>query len=283
MLRIALPNKGRLADDVRALFEAAGYEIRIRGERALSAQLSDDIEALFVRAQDITEFVADGAADAGITGHDLVCECEGTVEELLDLGFGQCRLVLAVPVDGRHTLETLSHGLRVATSFPRSARKFFSERDLKVEVVGVSGAAEVAPKLGVADAIVDLVSTGSTLRINGLTEVATLLQSSARLIANPSVTGAKRGVLEELMLALGSVLRARRLRYLMANAPRTALQRIRELLPGINGPTVTDVLDGKFVAVHAVVEADRLRRVTADLKAIGCEGILVTRIERMIP
>jgi ATP phosphoribosyltransferase len=284
VLRIALPNKGRLAEDVRALFEDAGYDVRFRGERALSALLGDDLEALFVRAQDITEFVADGAADAGITGSDLVSESGARVDELLDLGFGRCRLVVAVPQAAPKTLEALKPGTRVATSFVNTARRFFTERGVQVEVVPISGAAEIAPKMGVADAIVDLVSTGSTLLVNGLVEVATVLTSTARLIARPNATAAQKARLDELAMALGSVLRARGQRYLMANAPRTELARVREILPGLNGPTVTDVMDGgRMVAVHAVIPADRVRRVAADLKAAGCEGILVTRIERIIP
>ncbi len=284
MLRIALPNKGRLSDEIRALFEDAGYDVRYRGERALSAALSDDLEALFVRAQDIPEFVADGAADAGITGFDLVNESGRQVDELLDLGFGRCRLVVALPEDGPRTLDALRPGTRVATSFVQSARRFFADRNLPVEVVPISGAAEITPKLGIADAIVDLVSTGSTLRVNGLVEVATLLTSTARLIARPDATPAARRGLDELAMNLGSVLRGRGQRYLMANAPRAELAQIRKILPGLNGPTVTDVMDGgRFVAVHAVVPAERVRRVISQLKEVGCEGILVTRIERIIP
>ncbi|MGA9521642.1 MAG: ATP phosphoribosyltransferase [Myxococcaceae bacterium] len=284
MLRIALPNKGRLSDDVRELFEDAGYDVRFRGDRALSASLGDDLEALFVRAQDIPEFVADGAADAGITGFDLVNESGRRVDELLDLGFGRCRLVVALPEDGPRTLDALRPGTRIATSFVNTARRFFADRNLAVEVVPVTGAAEIAPKLGVADAVVDLTSTGSTLRMNGLVEVATVLTSTARLIARPDASPSARRGLDELAMSLGSVLRARGQRYLMANAPREELPQIRKILPGLNGPTVTDVMDGgRFVAVHAVVPAKLVRRVTTELKAVGCEGILVTRIERIIP
>lgn len=284
MLRIALPNKGRLAEDIRTLFEDAGFDVRFRGERALSASLGDDVEALFARAQDIPEFVADGAADAGITGFDLVQESGAKVEELLDLGFGRCRLVLAAPEDGPRALDQFRPGSRVATSFVNIARRFFSERGAAVEVVQVSGAAEIAPRMGVADVVVDLVSTGSTLKVNGLVEVETLLTSTARLFARPNRSPEVRRALDELSMALGAVLRARGQRYLMANAPRSALPRIREILPGLSGPSVADVMDGgRMVAVHAVVAADRVRRVTSDLKTIGCEGILVTRIERIIP
>ncbi len=285
MLRIALPNKGRLAEGVRGVFADAGLEIRARGERALSASLGGEFEAIFVRSQDIPELVSDGIADAGVTGWDLVCEAGRAVDVRLDLEFGQCRLVLAVREDsGIERVEQLPAGTRVATVFPRLARKFFQERGLGVEVVPVSGATEVAPHLGIADVIVDLTSTGSTLRTNGLKEVCTLLDSTARLVARPGLTSDRGRALGELEDALASVLRARGKRYLMANVPRARLEAVREVLPGLNGPTVIELYgSGPLVAVHAVVAEASLYRTVAALKALGGEGILVTRIERLLP
>ncbi len=284
MLKIALPNKGRLSEDVRELFNDAGLEIRSRGDRALTASLGGEFEALFVRTQDIPELVADGAADAGITGWDLVCESGRPLASLLDLELGRCRLVVAVRDEWPADLRAIPAKSRAASCFPRLARSFFAERGLEVEVVPVSGAAEVAPHLGIADVVVDLTSTGSTLRMNGLREVATVLESTARLIARPEVSGDARQKLDELSLALGSVIRARDKRYIMANAPREALPRVREVLPGISGPTVIDLLHrDRLVAVHAVVSASAVYRTIAALKALGCEGILVSRIERLVP
>ena len=161
MLRIALPNKGRLAEETRELFEDAGLPIRARGDRALTASLGGEFEAIFVRAQDIPEFVADGAADAGITGWDLVCESERDLDVRLDLGFGACRLVVAAREESgiQHLDQIVAE--RVATVFPRVTRSFFERRSCRVEVVPVSGAAEIAPHLGIADIVVDLTSTGS--------------------------------------------------------------------------------------------------------------------------
>jgi len=280
MLKIALPNKGRLADDARELFDDAGLEVRVRGDRALTASLGGAFEALFVRAQDIPEFVADGAADAGVTGWDLVLESGRTLETRLDLGFGRCRLVVAAREDrAAASLDTLA-GARVATPFPRLAREFFAARAIAVDVVPVSGAAEAAPHLGIADVVVDLTSTGSTLRVNGLREVATVLDSTARLIAAPErLRDDQRAALADLTAALDSVLCARGQRYVMANVPRAALDGVRAVLPGLDGPTVVDVLDGgALVAVHAVVPAADIGRVVAALKALGARGILVTRI-----
>ena len=286
MLRIALPNKGRLADEARELFTDAGLDIRARGERALTASLGDLFEAIFVRAQDIPEFVADGAADAGITGADLVAESDRELETLADLGFGRCRLAVAATDDsGIETIDDVPGGARVATSFPRLTKRFFAASNRTVEVVPVSGAAEIAPHLGIADVIVDLVSTGSTLRVNGLHEVATVLESSARMVvAANRQRGDAAQALDDLVAALESVLRARCQRYLMANVPRSRLADVRRVLPGLNGPTVVDIMNsGEHVAVHAVVPASNVYRIVAELKSLQAEGILVTRIERLMP
>jgi ATP phosphoribosyltransferase len=292
MLRIALPNKGRLADETRELFEDAGLAVRVRGERALTASLGGEFEAIFVRAQDIPEFVADGAADAGITGWDLVCESGRALDARLDLGFGRCRLVVAAREEsGVREIDDVvraSVAMRVATVFPRVTRRFFAEAGCAVELVPISGAVEIAPHLGLADVIVDITSTGSTLAMNGLREIATVLESSARLIACESRREAwpeaKSRALDELAMALESVLRGRSQRYVMANVPRDSLALVQQVLPGLNGPTVIDILDGgTHVAVHAVVPAASIYRTIADLKALGGEGILVTRIERLMP
>jgi len=285
MLKIALPNKGRLAEETRELFRDAGLEVRASSERALTASLGGEFEALFVRAQDIPEFVADGAADAGVTGFDIVSESGRDLDTLLDLGFGRCRLVVAARDGiGITSLDDVAGTPRVATVFPRLAHRFFEARGQSVEIVPMSGSAEIAPHIGIADVIVDLTSTGSTLRVNGLIEITTILESTARLIAAPGSISEKARALEELVGALSSVLRARDKRYLMANVPRAALDRVKAVLPGIDGPTVVDILDGQsFVAVHAVVDAGSIFRTIADLKALGGSGILVTRIERLMP
>lgn len=289
-LRIALPNKGRLTDDVRALFSDAGLELRAAGERALVASLGGDFEAIFVRAQDIPEFVADGAADVGVTGWDLVRESERDLESVLDLECGKCRLVVAAREESGITsladiARTGNGGPRVATAFPRVTERYFADAHLPITIVPVSGAAEIAPHLGIADIVTDLVSTGSTLRVNQLREISTILESTARLITAPNgLASPRRRAIEELVTALESVLRARGKRYVMANMPRAALDQVRRVLPGLNGPTVIDILNGgDLVAVHAVVAQEAIYRTIADLKALGGQGILVTRIERVMP
>jgi ATP phosphoribosyltransferase len=312
MLRIALPSKGRLAEDARTLFADAGLEVRSPGNRALVASLGGEFEAIFVRAQDIPEFVADGAADAGITGLDLIRESERELDELLDLEFGACRLVVAARAEsGVTSLATLTGVPRVATVFPRLTRHFFEKAGREVIVVPVSGAAEIAPHLGIADIIVDLTSSGSTMRVHDLREIAMVMESSARLITAVRPGGSAQGrasigvgapersstsgardaasddracAISELAAALESVIRARGKRYVMANVPRNALDRVKRVLPGLNGPTVIDLLNGgTHVAVHAVVPQSSIYRTIADLKMLGGEGILVTRIERLMP
>jgi ATP phosphoribosyltransferase len=281
-LRIALPNKGRLSEEALELLERAGLEPEMVSQRALRADLGSDFSALFVRASDIPEFVADGAADLGITGSDLVGEAGRPLETLARLGFGRCRLVVAARDGEWDSPDAFPDGVRIATSFPRSAARWFGERGQRIEVVPISGAAEIAPHIGVADVIVDLVSTGSTLRVNGLRELATIAEAEAVLIARPGALGDPR--VGELVTALESVLRADGKRYLMANVPRTALAELKRVLPGLNGPTIVDVLNGgDQVAAHAVVDQADVYRTIANLKQLGAEGILVTRIERLMP
>jgi len=287
MLKIALPNKGRLADETRDLFRDAGLESRARSDRALTASLGGEFQALFIRAQDIPEFVADGAADVGVTGWDLVQESARPVRSVADLEFGRCRLAIAVREEsGIRQASDVPAGSRIATSFPRIAARYFSERGLQVVVVPISGAAEIAPHVGIADIIIDLVSTGSTLRVNGLREVDTVLDSSARLIVaqDPSrLDDAQRAAADELAAALLSVLHARTRRYLMANVPRDQMPRVHEVVPGLNGPTVIDILGGgTMVAVHAVIPESGVYRTISRLKALGAQGILITRIERLM-
>jgi ATP phosphoribosyltransferase len=286
MLRIALPNKGRLNQDCRELLNDAGLEVRSSSDRALTASLGGEFEAIFVRAQDIPEFVADGAADAGVTGWDLVAESERPLESRLDLEFGPCRLVVAAREDSAiRSLDDLHGTPRVATVFPNLTRSFFAAHGKSVQVVPVSGAVEIAPHLGIADLIVDLTSTGSTLKVNGLREVATVLKSSARLItaAKPADDDSRRRSLDELVLALKSVIAARGQRYVMANVPRNRLDEVKKVLPGISGPTIIDLMNGgTMVAVHAVAPASSIYKTLNAIKQLGGEGILVTRIERLM-
>ena len=286
-IRVALPNKGRLSEQAIDLFEQAGLRPTFRADRALVASLGDDFQAIFVRTQDIPEYVADGAADVGVTGADCVAESGRDVTEMFDLGFGRCRLVVAVGDESDvQSAKEVAAGTRVATSFPRCAKNYFDALGIPIEIARVSGATEIAPHLGVADVIVDLTSTGSTLRVHSLREIGTVMESTARMVANPSALADPivSGKLGDLASALQSVLAAQRKRYLMANVPKDKLEEVRQVIPGLSGPTIVEVLDGgSWVAAHAVVDADLVYQTISRLKALGAEGILVTKIERLMP
>lgn len=286
-MRVALPSKGRLSERALELLELAGLRAAFAADRALVASLGNDFEAIFVRAQDIPEYVADGAAELGVTGADCVAESGRQVTEVLDLGFGRCRLVVAAREESDvRSAKDLPAGTRVATSFPRCATRHFESLGIPITIAPVSGATEIAPHLGVADVIVDLTSTGSTLKVNGLREIGTVLESTARLVANPAALADKkaRPLIDEVSTALESVIRAQEKRYLMANVPKAKLDEVRAVIPGLSGPTIVEVLDsGTWVAAHAVVDADAVYQTIAKLKALGAQGILVTRIERLMP
>ncbi|HET6380037.1 MAG TPA: ATP phosphoribosyltransferase [candidate division Zixibacteria bacterium] len=277
-LRLALPGKGRLAEPSVRLLHDAGLDFEL-SERRLTSQVSNhDLELLFVRTEDIAEYVADGVVDLGITGQDLVAERGLDVSPILELGFGTCALVLAVPrSSGVREVRELG-GCSIATGFPRLTRVFLEERGVEAQLVEVHGAVEVTPQLGVADAVVDLVATGSTLRLNGLRPIATLLESQAVLIGGNGEDPLVAGLAE----MLAAVVAARDREYMMLNAPASALEAIREIIPGLSEPTVMPLADPSMIAVHSVVERGRLWSLVPALKAAGARDILVVPIERVI-
>ncbi|KAB1197564.1 MULTISPECIES: ATP phosphoribosyltransferase [Haloferax] len=280
-MRIAVPNKGRLHEPTIDLLERAGLHLDNGAERKLYAGTVDpDVTVLFARAADIPEYVRDGAAEVGITGLDQVRESGHELEDLLDLEYGKCRLVLAAPEDGDiDSVEDVA-GKVVATEFPHIARTYFEERDIDAEVVEVTGATELTPHVEMADAIIDITSTGTTLRVNRLAVVDEVLSSSVRLFARPDVVDDPK--VQQLVMALESVRSAEGKRYLMMNAPREKLDEVREVIPGLGGPTVMDVAGDDTVAVHAVVNERDVFEVVSDLKNVGASGILVTEIERLV-
>ena len=280
-LRLALPNKGRLAEPAVELLRAAGLDFELSERRLTAAVSNADLELLFVRTEDIGEYVADGLVELGISGADLVAEHGGDLHPVLPLGFGTCSLVLAVPRDGAIGSVADLAGCRVATSFPRVTNAFLDGAGVSAQVVEVRGAVEVTPQLGVADAVVDLVATGSTLRMNGLRPIATLLASEAVLVGrNGIVTDDER--VPPLVDMLRSVLDARGREYMMMNAPADALDRIRQIIPGLSGPTVMPLADPSQIAVHSVVERSQLWRIVPALKAAGARDILVVPIEKVM-
>ena len=282
-LRLAIPNKGRLVEPTLALLRDAGL-LFDEHDRSLVAQVQNvDLDILFVRASDVAEFVTDAVADLGITGADLLAEADSALPITRRLGYGRCRLAVAVPADSSvERVEDLA-GLRVATAHPNVAREFFRLRQIPLEVIALSGAVEVAPRLGLAEGIVDLVSTGSTLAMNGLRVVEDVLPSEAVLVANPVAASARAASLGALDTMLGAVLAARARKYVMMNAPADRLPQLEALLPGLESPSVIPLAHTGMIAIHSVVGADDVWDLLPRLKAAGASGILVLPIEKIVP
>jgi len=281
-MRIAVPNKGRIHEPSLSLLERAGLPVVDGADRKLYADTVDpDVTVLFARAADIPEYVADGAADLGITGLDQAEEAgHPSVKALLDLEFGECRLVLAAPEDGDVETPYDLEGGTVATEFPRLTREYFDERGIEAAVVEVTGATELTPHVDMADAIVDITSTGTTLQVNRLAVIDEVLASSVHLFAREDVVDDEKT--EQVRTALASVLAADGKRYLMMNADEADLDAIRDVIPGMGGPTVMDVAGEDKVAVHVVVDDGDVFETINSLKAAGASDILVTEIERLV-
>ncbi len=282
-LTLAVPSKGRMAEPALKLCADSGLSFEAT-ERALLVPCANaPVDLLLVRPHDIPEYVQDGVVDVGITGANLVAEAEADVLTLAELGFARCTLEAAVPVDApQRELADLA-GLRVATAYPVSTRALLAERGIAAELVPVSGSVEAAPRLGLADAIVDLVSTGTTASANGLRLIGRLLSSEAVLVGSRTALAKRREQVERLELMLSGVVAARRRRYVMMNAPESALTAIRDVLPGLGAPSVLTLAEAGQIAIHAAVEADQVWDLLPKLKAAGASGILVLPIERLVP
>jgi len=280
-LRLAIPNKGRLAEPSIELLRDAGFVFDPHDRRLVAHVENMDLDILFVRAGDVVEFVEDQVADLGITGLDLLAESESRLRTLRPLRYGHCTLAVAVPDESPHErLEDLA-GLRTATSHPNLARRFFAERSVEAEVIPLSGAVEVAPRLGLAESIVDLVSTGSTLAMNGLRPIAEVLASEAVLVEGPSAE-ARTDEVAAIDLMLSAVLEARRSKYVMMNAPAPRLDELRSILPALASPSIIPLAEEGMIAIHSVVGSDDVWRLLPQLKAAGASGILVLPIEKML-
>ena len=281
-LRLAVPNKGRLVEQTLRLLHDAGLVFEEHDRSLVARVLNFDLDILFVRTNDVIEFVGDGVADLGITGADLLSESGVELPRVRDLGYGRCRLAAAVPTDSpARSIQDLA-GLRIATSHPNTTRRFFADQGIDVSVVPISGAVEVAPRLGLAEAIVDLVSTGSTLVMNGLRQVGNVLASEAILVANPNADASRADELAAIDTMLRAVLAARGRKYLMMNAPAERLPDLERLLPSLESPTIIPLAHEGMIAIHSVVGADEVWGLLPRLKAAGASGILVLPIEKIV-
>ena len=280
-MRVAVPNKGRLHEPSVELLDRAGLPIERTADRKLYADTVDpEVSVLFARAADVPEYVRDGAAAVGITGRDQVVESGADLVELVDLEFGRCRLVLAAPEDGTIAAPADLAGGTVATEFPAVTREYLDREGVDADVVEVTGATELTPHVEMADAIVDITSTGTTLRMNRLAAIDEVLESSVRLYAHPDRADDEK--VQQLVTAFESVLAAEGKRYVMLNAPADRVDEVRDVIPGLGGPTVMDVAGEDIVAIHVVVDERDVFETVADLKSVGASGILVTEIERLV-
>ncbi len=284
-IKIALPSKGRISDPAVELLSKAGIGLKDTVNRKLFSDTYDDqISVMFTRAADIPEFVADGAADLGMTGLDLIEEKEANVKILEDLNFGKSRLVLAAPEESDvKNLSDVKKDSIVATEFPHLTEKYLESNGIPVKIVQLSGSTEIAPFIGVSDLIADLTSTGTTLKMNHLQMVDTILESSVHLIANPVSYRENNEKMEEIRTGIRGVLDAEGKKLVMMNVDEEVLVEVKRAMPGMTGPTVSQVLsDNGVVAVHAVVNEHEVFQVVNRLKKIGARDILVVPIERII-
>ena len=284
-LKFGVPNKGRLNERTIELLAKAGIDLgEDVGRRLYVKARNQDIEVLFLRAQDIPEFVATGAIDIGITGQDQVAEAGAQIEQVLELRVGYCHMAVAVPeASGIKDASEIKDGSRIATSYPNIARRYFESLGKDVSVIVVTGAAEIMPYLGISDYIVDLVSTGSTLKMNRMIEAGRILDSQAAVFTSKQSMEKYGEQIEEIASSIQSVIDAENKRYIMADVPRDRLSDVERIIPGIGGPTILDIAGNSgFMAVHAVIDSDQTFHVIAELKKIGAKGILTTPIERLV-
>lgn len=283
-VKLALQREGRLSRNSTDLLETVGLEFDSYRQKLFAACRNFDLELLFVRDDDIPEYVADGVADLGIVGRNLVHEYGRPVQELLPLHFGYCSLVVAVPNESpAQTVRDLADS-RIATSYPNSARAYFQEQGIPVQIIPISGSVELTPTLGVAQGIVELTATGSTLRLNDLRELTTIYTSEAILMANEASlqNETKRKTIDRLCVRFKAAIDAHSYKYVMMNAPRSALEQLESVTPGLKSPTILDLADPNLVAIHAAVEAEMFWDVIEKLRELGASEILVTPIESMI-
>lgn len=278
-LRVALQKKGRLHEDSIRLLSEAGIKLLLHGDRLRVPAQGFPLEVYLLRDDDIPAYIANGTADVGIVGENTLLESGLELSVLRRLGFGRCRLSLAVPRESSVQRLADCEGLRVATSHPRLTERYFSEAGFSAKILPLEGSVEIAPSLGLADAIVDIVATGTTLLMNGLREVHVFLESEAVLVTSPRIPGDR---VEAFLFRIDAVLAARTRKYILLNLPERQLPELLRILPGLKSPTVMPLAEKGWISVHTVVEENRFWETLHQLKAIGAQGILVMDIGKLI-
>ena len=281
-LKIAIQKSGRLSEKSLELLKACGIKLPNGDRKLITAADNFPIEVLFLRDDDIPQYVEQGVADIGILGENEVWEKDKDVITVENLGFAACKLSLAIPKDEKYTGLSFFNNKKVATSYPKILQKYFTENNITVEIEEIGGSVEIAPGIGLADGIFDIVSTGSTLLMNGLKEVEVVKTSKAVLIANKNLNADKQAILDKLLFRIKAVQASSENKYILLNAPNTAIAAISALLPGAKSPTVLPLAEEGWSSIHSVVKEDEFWEVIDKLKGLGAEGILVIPIEKMI-
>lgn len=281
-LKLAIQKSGRLSEDSLKLLKDCGIDLRNVKDRLKTESDNFPLEVFFLRDDDIPQYVEDGVADVGIVGENVVFEKNKKVDIVEKLGFGKCRLSVAIPKSGEYTGASFLSNKKIATSYPVLVQNFLDENNVKAEIHEISGSVEIAPGIGLADAVCDLVSSGSTLFMNGLKEVEVILQSQSVLIKNKNLSAELQTLLDKIIFRIESVKKAKNNKYILLNAPNNKLNDIIALLPGMRSPTVLPLATEGWSSVHSVVSENKFWDIIEQLKNAGAEGILVIPIEKMI-
>lgn len=281
-LKIAVQKSGRLLDDSIKILKECGIKIDNGKDQLKASARKFPIDLLFLRNSDIPQYVQDGVADIGIIGQNTVIEKQKDITEVLNLGFSKCRLSIAVPRNSNYSGPTSLQGKRIATSYPNSLQQYLNQHQVQADIHEISGSVEIAPNIGLADAICDLVSTGSTLFKNGLEEKEIILKSEACIVKSPKMSAEVEPILAKLIYRIKSVLTARNNKYLLMNAPNDAIEHIINILPGMKSPTVMPLATEGWSSIHTVISEDRFWEIIEALEEAGAQGILVVPIEKMI-
>jgi ATP phosphoribosyltransferase len=281
-LKIAIQKSGRLNEDSIRLLKECGISFNTGINKLKAEAFNFPIEVFFLRDDDIPEYVAEGVADIGIVGENVLLEANSDVKIIERLGFGKCRLSIAVQKGNKYKSLQDLQGKRIATTYKNVLQKFLRKEKINAEIHEISGSVEIAPGIGLADAICDLVSSGSTLFMNGLKEVETVLNSEAVLVSNKNLNAKQLEIIERLLFRIRAVRKAKQNKYILLNAPNDKLDKIIKLIPGIKSPTILPLADEGWSSVHSVLEEDEFWEIIEKLKAAGAQGILVVPIEKMI-
>jgi ATP phosphoribosyltransferase len=282
VLKIAVQKSGRLSEDSLSLVKECGIKFYNGTGKLISASTNFPVEFLFLRDDDIPGYVADGVADLGIVGENEMVEKAKDVSVLKKLGFSKCRLSLAIPRGVAYEDVSYFHGKSIATSYPRILQEYLESHGIRADIHEISGSVEIAPSIGLADGICDIVSSGSTLMMNGLKEVEEIFKSEAVLIANKNLSVEKLSIVDRLLFRINAVQKGKSNKYVLLNAPNHALDKIIALIPGMRSPTILPLAQPGWSSVHSVLSEDQFWENIEELRAAGAEGILVVPIEKMV-